>query len=97
MTDVATDRRACVRVPMSGSVRWQSGGRQGTCRLLNISPHGAALLAPEADARLIGPRMTLDILLTDTMNWRISDDARVLRRTPHTDSLCEIAVNFRGV
>jgi hypothetical protein len=90
----AEERRRTVRVPMSSIVEWHCGRRSGRCLLLNVSPHGAALLAPHGEVLQIGPDLALEVPLDGELNWRIADCARVLRRTPRDYQSCEIAVRF---
>jgi hypothetical protein len=79
---------------MGALARWRSGDHSGTCRLLNVSPDGAAFTISLMDVFRIGARLTLEAELEPSLEWCIAENARVVRRVPRPNARCEIAVVF---
>ncbi len=94
LENLLDDRRRNLRVPMGARARWRSGQETGTCRLLNVSPSGAAFTLPMADVFRLGSQVALDAELEPSLEWSISERARVVRRTPRPNGRCEVAVVF---
>ncbi len=92
MKPTTDERRRYIRVPVSGPVRWRSGGRSGSCELLNVSPGGTAFQVPVRVVHDIGPTVTLDVELAPNANWRLVEGATVVRRQTHEDGTCTVAV-----
>lgn len=88
------ERRRGFRVPMAGNICWRSDRRTGECRLLDISPSGAALEVPAEEALRIGPKIRLDMKLTDEIEWCVSDKAQVVRRAVRGPDRCRVSVEF---
>jgi len=90
----AGERRGSFRVPMAGNICWRSDRRTGECRLLDISPGGAAFEVPAEEAFRIGPKIRLDMKLTDEIEWCVSERAQVVRRVARAPDRCQISVEF---
>jgi len=80
MSNKPDERRRGLRVPMTGNICWQSDRRTGECRLLDISPGGATFEVPVEEAFRIGPRVRLDMKLTDEIEWCVTEGAQVVRK-----------------
>ncbi len=88
------DRRAFIRVPVSGTARWQCENRTGECQFVDISPGGAALRFPARRSPSIGQCVEVSVPLGDGLTWRLPRDARVVRRTPSDDGWHAIGLQF---
>jgi hypothetical protein len=89
-----SDRRRFPRVPFSGTMRWQSGGRAGTCEVLDLSEAGAAFAVPQRDAILFGGKLSLDIKLGPEVTWEVTRGARVAEIVPRDVETCRVSVEF---
>ncbi|MBK9127045.1 MAG: PilZ domain-containing protein [Phycisphaerales bacterium] len=88
------DRRAFIRVPVSGVARWQCENRTGECQFVDISPGGAALRFPARRAPSIGQCVEVSVPLEDGLTWRLPRDARVVRRTLCDDGWHAVGLQF---
>ncbi len=94
MPDRYRDRRSWTRVPMAGDMQWQSGLSCGTCRVVDMSPTGAAFEVPIAHAFQIGPNVALNMKLAEDADWSITERGHVMRKLPQQSGACRIAVRF---
>ncbi|MFO0972725.1 MAG: PilZ domain-containing protein [Phycisphaerae bacterium] len=78
----ASDRRRFARVPMSGSMRWQSGAFTGEAEVLDISPSGAGFLVAHRSADKLNDGLLLEIELEPGRVWRVTESAQIVQRIP---------------
>jgi len=88
------ERRRGFRVPMTCDICWRSDRRTGECRLLDISPGGATFEVPVEEAFRIGPRVRLDMKLTDEIEWCVTERAQVVRKVARVPDMCQVSVEF---
>lgn len=88
------ERRRFVRVPVSGPMHWRSGADRGLCEAIDISPGGASFRLPIRQAAQIGPTVSLDVDLGVGLEWDVTRDARVVRRTTSANGQCILGVEF---
>ncbi len=88
------DRRRFIRVPASGPVRWRSGGQQGHCELLDLSPGGVGLRLSARSASRLGPTVTLEVELAPGVTWRMAEDARVARQCSDEDGTARVGLEL---
>ena len=94
VSERSSDRRRFPRVPFSGTMRWQSGGRAGTCEVLDLSEAGAAFAVSQRDAVVFGGKLSLDIKLGPEVTWQVTRGARVAKIVPHDAETCRVCVEF---
>ena len=88
------DRRRHIRVPASGPAQWESGARQGSCQLVDLSPQGVALRMPIRRASQLEASAKVRIELGPGVLWSLSDNARVVRRIPDAYGQCVVGLEF---
>lgn len=88
------ERRKGSRVLINGNMHWHCGRRVGEGRIIDISPRGASFEALADEAPVVGQILRLHIDLDNQLEWRISDDARVVRRKQAVSDACQVAVAF---
>jgi hypothetical protein len=88
------DRRRFPRVPFSGALRWQSGGRAGTAEVLDLSEAGAAFTVPQREAVLFGGELSLDIAIGPDVTWQVTRGAHVTKIVPRDAETCRVCVEF---
>lgn len=93
MQSSISERRQHPRVPMSGSLRWQSGPYRGEAEVLDLSPTGASFLVSLASAEKIRDGVSLELELEPGRVWRVTESAQVVQRVafPRT---CRFGVHF---
>ena len=75
-------------------MRWATLSAAGECDLVDISPGGACLSLPPAQAAPCGTEMTLEMRLAPNLRWQVTEAARVIRRTPLPDGTCRLGLAF---
>jgi hypothetical protein len=89
-----SDRRHFARVPFSGALRWQSGGRSGTAEVLDLSEAGAAFAVPQREAVHFDGELSLDIAFGPDVIWQVTRGAHVTRILPRDAETCRVCVKF---
>ncbi len=88
------DRRRHIRVPVRGPAYWRSGVRGGHCELVDVSPGGVGLRMSLRKAASLGQQLTVDVDLEPGVQWRLANEARVVRCIPADDGTCLVGIEL---
>jgi hypothetical protein len=62
--------------------------------LVEVAPGGAVLILPLREASQLEAPLTLNVELEQKMEWRVTDEAEVIRRIPLSERACKVVVAF---
>lgn len=93
MSDESKERRSAGRLPFVAGVRWSDGSTAGSGTTSNVSASGVLFRILEADAPPVGSFVALDVSMGTDALWCMSQQARVIRRSPPGMEV-EVAARF---